>query len=116
MNKTTAYGVSVIGLAILTSGCQMQDKKTEARIKDMPVNCDTAPGDLRMLDEEKKSTAQRASAGVRSVVPIGLVAGVVSGTAGVKYRIATGQYNQMIDDKIAQIKQACPNATADENN
>lgn len=116
MNKTTAYGVSVIGLAMLTGGCQMQDKKTEARIQQMPVNCDTAPGDLRMLDEEKKSTAQRASAGVRSVVPIGLVAGVVSGTAGVKYRIATGQYNQMIDDKIAQIKQACPNATTDESN
>jgi hypothetical protein len=116
MTKITAYGVSVFGLAILTGGCQLQDKKTEARIQQMQVNCDTASGDLRMLDEEKKSTAERASAGVRSVVPIGLVAGVVTGTAGTKYRIATGQYNQMIDDKIAQIKQACPNAVPDEAN
>lgn len=113
MNKTAAYGVSVIGLAILTGACQMQEKKTEARVKEMPINCETAPGDLRMLDEEKKSTAQRVSAGVRSVVPIGLVGGVLTGTAGTKYRIATGQYNQMLDDKIAQIKQACPGVVPD---
>jgi hypothetical protein len=116
MTKITAYGVSLLGLAILTSGCSLQEKKTEARIKEMSVNCETAGGDLRMLDEEKKSTAQRASAGVRSVVPIGLVAGIVTGTAGTKYRIATGKYNQMLDDKIAEIKQACPGAVPDEAN
>lgn len=116
MTKIAAFAVSVIGLAILTGGCAMQDKETENRVKEMPVNCETAPGDLRMLDEEKKSTAQRVSAGVRSVVPIGLVAGLVTGTAGTKYRIATGQYNQMLDDKIAEIKQACPDAVPDETN
>ncbi|HWW30832.1 MAG TPA: hypothetical protein VNY80_12505 [Steroidobacteraceae bacterium] len=115
MTKISICGVSLIGLAILTTGgCSMQDKKTEARIKGMSVECETADGDLRMLDEEKKSTAQRIGSGVRSVVPIGLVAGVVTGTAGTKYRIATGKYNQMIDDKIAEIKQACPGAAADE--
>jgi len=116
MNKITAYGVSAIALGILTAGCHLENKKTEARIQEMPINCDTAPGDLRMLDEEKKSTAQRTSAGVSSVVPIGLVAGLVTGTAGTKYRIATGKYNQMIDEKIAQIKQACPGVVADESN
>jgi hypothetical protein len=116
MNKISVYGLSVIALAMLTAGCYMQQKKTEARIQQMPINCDTAGGDLRMLEEEKKSTAQRASAGVKSVVPIGLVGGIVTGTAGTKYRIATGQYNQMIDDKIAQIKQACPGAVPDESN
>jgi hypothetical protein len=116
MTKIAVFSVSVIGLAILAGGCQMQDKKTENRVKEMPVNCETAPGDLRMLDEEKKSTAQRVSAGVRSVVPIGLVAGLVTGTAGTKYRIASGQYNQMLDDKIAEIKQACPDAVPDETN
>jgi hypothetical protein len=114
MIKITAYGVCVIGVAMLTAGCYTQEKKTENRIKEMPVNCETAPGDLRMLDEEKKSTAQRAGAGVSSVAPISLVGGVLTGTAGTKYRITTGQYNQMIDNKIAQIKQACPDAVPDE--
>jgi hypothetical protein len=111
--KTTTVGLSLcaIGLAALVAGCQIQDKKTAQQVKEMPVNCATADGDLRMLDSEKKSTAQRISAGVRSVVPIGLVAGVVTGTAGTKYQIATGKYNTMLDDKIAEIKQACPDAT-----
>jgi hypothetical protein len=116
MSRMTVYGVPVIALAILTTGCHLENKKTEARIQQMPINCDTAPGDLRMLDEEKKSTSERTRAGVSSVVPIGLVGGLVTGTAGTKYRIATGQYNQMIDDKIAQIKQACPGVVADESN
>jgi hypothetical protein len=115
MIKITAIctGLCVVGLATLTAGCQLQDKKTAEQVKNMPVNCDTADGDLRMLEGEKKSTAQKISAGVRSVVPIGLVAGVVSGTAGTKYQVATGKYNQMLDDKITEIKTTCPGSTAD---
>jgi hypothetical protein len=111
--KTTTVGLSLcaVGLATLAGGCAIQDKKTAERVQSMPVNCATADGDLRMLDSEKKSTMQRISSGVRSVVPIGLVAGVVTGTAGTKYQIATGKYNTMLDDKIAEIKQACPDAT-----
>ncbi len=111
--KRPIVGLSLctIGLATLAGGCSIQDKKTAEQVKEMPVNCATADGDLRMLDGEKKSTMQRISAGVRSVVPIGLVAGVVSGTAGTKYQIATGKYNEMLDAKIAEIKQACPDAT-----
>lgn len=110
---TICTGLCIVGLATLTAACQMQDKKTAERVKAMPVDCATAPGDLRMLESEKKSTAQKISAGVRSVVPIGLVAGLVTGTAGTKYQVATGKYNQMLDDKISEIKQACPDATAD---
>jgi hypothetical protein len=114
MMNITTFGVCVIGLATVVGGCAMQDKKTAEKVKAMPVNCATADGDLRMLDSEKKTTLQRISSGVRSVVPIGIVAGVATGTARTKYQVATGTYNQMLDDKIAEIKQACPEATASE--
>jgi hypothetical protein len=110
MIKVTAFGVWVIGLATVVGGCSIQQKKTEQQVKEMPVNCATAEGDLRMLGEEKQSTLQRISSGVRMVAPIGLVAGLATGTQGTKYRVATGKYNQMLDDKIAEIKQACPEA------
>jgi hypothetical protein len=45
--------------------------------------------------------------GVTTIIPIGLVAGAVTGTAGTKYRIATGEYNKMLDAKIAEIKSLC---------
>ena len=73
----------------------------------MPVNCAAADGDLRMLEREKKTTLQRIGSGVRMVVPAGLVVGVATGTH-TKYEVATGTYNKMLDDKMAEIKQACP--------
>ena len=39
--------------------------------------------------------------------PIGLVAGVVSGTEGDKLKVATGEYNKQIEAKIAEIKRIC---------
>jgi hypothetical protein len=112
MIKITLLGVSAIALAAMVGGCELQAKKTAQQVQAMPVNCATADGDLRTLDSEKKTTMERISAGVRSVVPASLVVGVVAGTAGTKYQIATGKYNEMIDDKIADIKQACPDAVA----
>jgi hypothetical protein len=109
------FGLSVcaIGLPTLLAGCAIQEKKTEQKIESTHYSCATADGEIRVLEGEKKTTAQRISAGVRSVVPITLVVGLVTGTAGVKYRIASGEYNKMIDSKIAEIKQNCPGATAD---
>jgi len=39
--------------------------------------------------------------------PVGLVAGVATGTEGTKAKVATGEYNKMLDDKIALIKGEC---------
>jgi hypothetical protein len=109
--KTLGIGFCAIGLTGFISGCYTAEKKTAQETATAPVNCATADGDIRALEEEKKTTAQRIAAGVKSIVPIGLVAGVVSGQAGTKYKIATGQYNTMLDNKIAEIKQQCPNAS-----
>jgi hypothetical protein len=35
------------------------------------------------------------------------VGGVVSGTEGTKVKVASGEYNKMIDKRIADIKQTC---------
>jgi len=42
-----------------------------------------------------------------SIVPAGLVIGLITGTAGAKMHVATGEYNKMIDQRIAEIKQQC---------
>jgi len=113
MIKITAVGVLVIGLAMVVGGCEIKTKKTAQQVKEMPIDCATADGDLRMLEGEKKSTMQRISSGVRMVVPAGFVVGLVTRTQRTKYQVASGDYNKMLDDKIAEIKQACPETTAD---
>jgi Na+/glutamate symporter len=112
MIKTTELGAGLcaFGLAVLVGGCVSEYKKEEAQekqAKHMPVNCATAEGDIRMLQAEKVNTAQQVAAGVTMIVPVGLVVGVATSTEGQKYQVTTGDYNQMLDKKIAEIKQTC---------
>ncbi|HME40178.1 MAG TPA: hypothetical protein VKG63_14580 [Steroidobacteraceae bacterium] len=110
MTNLKMFGASVcaLSLASLLSGCAMQEKKNEAAAKAMPVNCATAEGDIRVLQSEKASTAAKIGNGVSMIAPIGLVAGLVTGTEGTKYQVTTGEYNKMLDSKIAEIKSTCP--------
>ncbi len=91
----------------------MTEKENEAAAESMAVNCKVAPGDLRVLNSEKANTATKIGNGVSLIVPIGLVAGLVTGTEGTKYQVTTGEYNKLLDTKIAQIQAACPGARAD---
>ena len=97
-----------LGLLALVSGCAEHEKKDLAAAQAMPINCTTAAGDLRVLNTEKASTAAKIGNGISMVAPIGLVAGLVTGTEKTKWEVSTGEYNKALDTKIAQIKAACP--------
>ncbi len=114
MIKTNLFGASLcaFGLVVL-SGCAMQEKKEAAAAQAMPINCASAPGDLRVLNSEKATTASRIGNGISMIAPIGLVEGLVTGTEKTKYEVTTGDYNKALDTKIAQNKAACPGAKAD---
>jgi hypothetical protein len=98
----------VISLAIFLSACAMGQKKVEEGMK-APINCATAEGDIRLLEHEKAHVAGQIAEGVMAIVPAMLVVGLVTGTEGTKYRVATGEYNKMIDKRIAEIKSKCGN-------
>jgi len=93
-------------LLALLAGCAYQYKEQEKAAK-QPINCATAEGDLRMLASEKANLAEQIAMGVTAIVPVGLVIGVVTMTEGTKFRVATGEYNNMIDARIAEIKTTC---------
>jgi hypothetical protein len=101
------FSLCVLGAAALVGGCAMQEKKNEQHAASMPINCATSEGDIRMLQGEEASTAQKVASGVSMVAPIGLVVGLVTSTEGTKYQVTTGEYNTMLTNKIAEIKQTC---------
>jgi hypothetical protein len=109
MTKLTAMSTSLCALSLMAmlGGCAMQEKKEMKAAQAMPINCPTAEGDIRVLQGEKASTAAKIGNGVSMVVPIGLVVGVVTGTEKTKYEVSTGEYNKMLDSKIAEIKTTC---------
>lgn len=105
-NFGMAMAVLAICSLILLPSCATKYKKAEMEAK-QPVNCATAEGDLRVLKGEKVHTAKEIEMGVSAIVPIGLVAGVVTRTEKTKYSVATGEYNKMLDAKIAEIESQC---------
>ena len=104
LRTTVALGS---GAALLLSGCAMQFKEDEKKAQQQPINCATATGDIRVLQGEKAHVVQQVAMGVTSIYPAGLVLGILTGTEGTKIQVATGEYNQMIDKKIAEIKSTC---------
>jgi len=94
------------GMAALVAGCASQYKEKEAALK-APINCASAEGDIRVLQSEKTNVAQQAAMGVTAIAPAGIVLGILTGTETTKLRVASGEYNKMIDQKIAEIKATC---------
>ncbi len=93
--------------ALLSLGCAMEFKEDEKAAQQQPINCATAQGDIRVLQSEKAHVVQQVAMGVTSIYPAGLVLGILTGTEGTKIQVATGEYNSMIDKKIAEIKSTC---------
>ena len=93
-------------LVIAVTACSPISKEAKQELK-KPVNCATAEADLGVLKKEKANAGEQAAAGVTSIMPIGLVSGIVTGTAKDKFKVATGEYNKQIDAKIAEIKKTC---------
>ena len=98
--------IAVIFAAMTLAGCALQEKRVEQSLT-QPINCDIAEGDIRVLESEKAHVGRQVVAGVTSIVPAGIVLGLVTGTTGTKFRVATGEYNQKIDQRIADIKRTC---------
>jgi hypothetical protein len=94
-------------LVVLLSACKGPNVQEVQQQEAAPVNCATAEGDLRVLQSEKVSTAKQIADGVTAITPVGLVVGTVSGQEKGKLQVASGDYNKMIDQKIAQIRSTC---------
>ena len=99
--------VAVLGI-LLVSGCAMQQKKVMHTLENpAPVNCATAEGDLRVLEGEKTHVAQQIVEGASSLTPAGAALGILTLTETTKWKVAVGEYNKMIDKRMAQIKEEC---------
>jgi len=98
----TALAIGLIG------GCAMQQSQVEQNLADPSrIDCRTAYGDLRVLQSEKADLAQRVVEGATAIYPAGAVMGILTGTEGTKIRVATGDYDAMIDQRMAEIRRKC---------
>jgi len=91
---------------LLSLGCAMHQKQVE-RSLDEPIDCSTAEGDIRVLQSEKAHVEEQILEGATAITPAGAVLGLLTGTERTKMQVAVGEYNQMIDERIARIRVHC---------
>jgi len=96
-----------VAMAALMTGCATDYKKVEENLNKPPINCFTAEGDIRVLQSEKANVAQQTAAGLQAIIPTSIVVGLITGTSGTRAQVENGEYNRMIDARIAEIKSVC---------
>jgi hypothetical protein len=99
--------IATVCVALVLGACASKEAREVKQAEGMPVNCRTAEGDMRMLRSEKANVAERIGEGVTAIYPIGFLIGVATQTEGEKINMAIGDYNQILDTKIAEIQQKC---------
>ena len=102
----TMVMAALICLAFSVPGYAMEEKEVLEEMK-QPINCATAEGDIRVLESEKAHVAKQIIDGVTAIVPASAVLGILMGTETTKLKVATGEYDKMIDKRIAEIKSEC---------
>jgi PBP1b-binding outer membrane lipoprotein LpoB len=101
---------AVMILLALVTGCASQAPAPEKQVQEslaQPIDCSTAPADIKTLTSEKARTAQEIENGVSSIIPIGAVAHLLGGSESESFKIGTGEYNRKLDAKIAEIRKQC---------
>ena len=72
-----------------------------------PIDCSTAQDDIAVLQSEKSNVNQQMLAGVTSMLPTAAVMGLLTGRQKDREEVLTGQYNNMINEKIDAIRRTC---------
>ncbi len=90
----------------LVAGCRTISDEAKADLAE-PVNCETAENDIATLEAEKASVGKQVASGVRMIVPVAAVVGILGGDYGNRARVVSGNYNEDLDSKIVEIKQKC---------
>jgi len=108
MHRSALVIAMAFSMLAPSAGCALQQKRVVQQLENPgPVQCATAMGDIRVLEHEKAHVAARIAEGVTAIHPAGAVIGVLAGVEGTKLKVATGKYNELIDQRIAQIQQTC---------
>ncbi len=105
-NGAAATAVVWFAVATLVAACVRQETRTLQSL-DQPINCATAEGDIRALEDAKVSSTTEVVQSISALSPVGIVIGSATGAEGTKVEVGSGDYNRKIDDRIATIKYQC---------
>jgi len=100
-------GWTVMFLFMLLTACAPPITQEAKQDLQRPIDCATAQDDIAVLQSEKSNVNQQMLAGATSMLPTAAVMGLLTGRQQDREEVLTGQYNDMINEKIDAIRRTC---------
>jgi hypothetical protein len=97
-------GLLVAPLCLILAGCATPMAMRD--INAVKPNCARIDRQIAALEKEKAENDQRLLAGIQSVAPALAAINLVAGTYGRNVAIATGEWADAIDLKLAELRRA----------
>lgn len=116
-----AVAVVAVPGALLVACEAIEQAEESNKVLEAPVNCATAEDDLRILERERASVADRKAAGASTMASTSQIYGSGSTGGRTGYEISSqhmadqqtslqmqmDRYQQAVEKKIAEIKKTC---------
>ena len=104
MNK---YGL-VLTVAILLGLAACSSRPSQQEIEATEIDCNNAQAQIAQLEEERARTSEgRLGRGIQSVAPPAVIVNILRGQYDQNVQIASGEYEQILLDKIDEIERTC---------
>ena len=105
--------LSLTVTVLFLSGCASIAKPTISDAsKDLlvqpVVDCEKAPSDIKALESVRPSFPDKAVATLVSIIPGGILAGLVMGDFSNRWDVISGNFEDSIDKRIVEIQKTCP--------
>ena len=72
-----------------------------------PVDCMTAEQDMKTLEDERASVAKQIVVGASNIIPVGAVVRLLRGQWTEGAKVAVGDYNARLEQKMREIHRYC---------
>ena len=96
-------GALLGAVSLVLAGCAAM---TMRDIRAVKPDCARIDKQIAMLEKEKAENDQRLLAGIQSVAPALAALNIVAGTYGRNVAIATGEWAEALDTKLAELRRA----------
>lgn len=94
-------------MIVLLAGCATASNEERTSLLAQPVNCQTARADIATLEAALPSRGERARSAIRTVTPVGALAGVATGTYKDNAAVLTGRTSEELISRITEIQATC---------
>lgn len=99
--------LAYLPIVAVVAACATASSDERASLLADPINCDVAEADIAALEAAMPSRGERAASVAQTIVPVGAVASVLTGSYRDRAAVLTGRTEEELTARIEEIEENC---------